>query len=62
MTRDAGMAAQLRVQGAARAGHDVDVDLVGGQRFGVILHAGTAPQITEDHRGYSHTFAEPRGA
>jgi hypothetical protein len=59
MTGDAGMPLQLGVERAAGAGHDVDVDLVGRQRFRVVLHAGTAPQVTEDDRRDSHTFVKP---
>ena len=62
MAGDPGMVAQLRVERAPRAGDDVDVDVMGRQRFGVVLHAGTAPQVTENNRRYSHTLAQPRGA
>ena len=62
MAGDPGIVAQLRVERAARAGDDVDVDLVGRQRFGVVLHAGTPPQVTENYRRYSHTLEKPRGA
>ena len=56
MTGDPGMAAQLCDGRTARASHDVHVDLMGGQRFGVILHPGTAPQIAQDDHGHSHRF------
>ena len=44
MTGDPGMAAQLGDGRTAPASHEVHVDLMGGQRFGVILHPGTAPR------------------
>ena len=44
MAGDPGMAAQLGDGRTARASHEVHVDLMGGQRFGVILHPGTAPR------------------
>ena len=53
MTGDPGMLAQLCVERAARAGHDVHVDLVGRQRFRVVLHAGTSPQISEHDRRHA---------
>jgi hypothetical protein len=56
------MIAQLGVECAAAARNDVHVHIVGGQRFRLVLHAGTAPEIAEDDRCYSHTLAEPRGA
>ena len=62
MAGDPGMVAQLRVERAARAGHDVHVDLMGCQRFRVVLHAGTPPEVTKNDRRYSHSLAKPRGA
>jgi hypothetical protein len=63
MTGDAGMVAKLGDGDAARASHDIHVDLVRGQRLGVILHAGTPAQIAQDDHGHSHSFvAAPRGA
>lgn len=47
----------------ALVGDDVDVGGAQGQCFGVVLHAGTASEIAEDHRGNSHEIAAaPRGA
>jgi hypothetical protein len=63
MTGDAGMVAKLRVERAAGPGDDVDVNLLGGEGLGVILHSGAAPQIAQDDHGHSHSFlAAPRGA
>jgi UDP-N-acetylglucosamine--N-acetylmuramyl-(pentapeptide) pyrophosphoryl-undecaprenol N-acetylglucosamine transferase len=47
------MVAHPRVSATARAGDDVHVDVL-GQGFRMVLHAGTAPEITEDHRGHAH--------
>ena len=54
MARDPGMDARLRVNGAAPARDDVDVDLVGREGFRMVLHAGTAPEIAENDRGDAH--------
>jgi UDP-N-acetylglucosamine--N-acetylmuramyl-(pentapeptide) pyrophosphoryl-undecaprenol N-acetylglucosamine transferase len=48
------MEAQLGVNGTAPAGDDVDVDLMGREGFRMVLHAGTAPEIAENHRGDAH--------
>ncbi len=48
------MDAQLRVNGTAPAGDDVHVDVMGREGFRMVLHAGTAPEIAENHRGDAH--------
>jgi UDP-N-acetylglucosamine--N-acetylmuramyl-(pentapeptide) pyrophosphoryl-undecaprenol N-acetylglucosamine transferase len=48
------MDAHLRVNGTTPAGDDVHVDLMGRQSFRMVLHAGTASEITEDDRGHAH--------
>jgi UDP-N-acetylglucosamine--N-acetylmuramyl-(pentapeptide) pyrophosphoryl-undecaprenol N-acetylglucosamine transferase len=54
MTGDPRMETKVRVNGTAPTGDDVHVDLVGREGFRMVLHAGTAPEITEDDRGYAH--------
>lgn len=49
------MDSQLRVNGTVPAGDDVHVDLMGRQSFRMVLHAGTASEITEDDRGHAHS-------
>jgi UDP-N-acetylglucosamine--N-acetylmuramyl-(pentapeptide) pyrophosphoryl-undecaprenol N-acetylglucosamine transferase len=54
MAGDPRMDPHLRVNGTAPAGDDVHVDVVGGEGFRMVLHAGTAPEIAENHRGDAH--------
>jgi UDP-N-acetylglucosamine--N-acetylmuramyl-(pentapeptide) pyrophosphoryl-undecaprenol N-acetylglucosamine transferase len=54
MAGDPRMDPQLRVNGTAPAGDDVHVDLMGREGFRMVLHAGAAPEIAENHRGDAH--------
>jgi UDP-N-acetylglucosamine--N-acetylmuramyl-(pentapeptide) pyrophosphoryl-undecaprenol N-acetylglucosamine transferase len=54
MAADSRMGPQRGVWATAGAGDHVDVDVVVREGLGMVLHAGTAPEIAEDDRGHAH--------
>jgi hypothetical protein len=56
MAADPRMTPHLRMRAGTRAGDHLDVDVVGREGFGMVLHAGTAPEIAEDDGRHAHAM------